>query len=82
MAIFPLLIAPRRCEIDPGQKDRLGIEVNSVKLSVRLAEARRLVEGTEDSFEVVYFDADGHLDLKATYDAADTSLSPSTTAES
>lgn len=49
---------------------------------VRLAEARRLVEGTEDSFEVVYFDADGHLDLKATYDAADTSLSPSTTAES
>ena len=27
-------------------------------------------------------DEEGHLDLKATYDAADTSLSPSTTAES
>jgi uncharacterized protein YuzE len=44
---------------------------------VRLAEARRLVNGAEDSFDVVYFDANGHLDLKATYEAADASASPS-----
>lgn len=44
---------------------------------VRLAEARRLVDGAENSFDVVYFDADGHLNLKATYDAADASASPS-----
>ncbi len=43
---------------------------------VRIAEARRLGENTEESFDVVHFNANGHLDLRATYDAA-----PSTAAE-
>lgn len=47
---------------------------------VRISEARRLVRGAEDSFDVIYFDADGHLDLKATYEAADATASPSATA--
>jgi len=47
---------------------------------VRIAEAQRLVDGAEDSFDVVYFDANGHLDLKATYEAADASASPSAAA--
>jgi uncharacterized protein YuzE len=47
---------------------------------VRIAEAQRLVDEAEDSFDVVYSDADGHSDLKATHEAADASASPSAAA--
>lgn len=49
---------------------------------VRLAEARRVVNDAEGTFEVVYLDAEGHLDLSATYDAADAAATPSTDARS
>lgn len=44
---------------------------------VRVAEARRLVADADDAIEVVYLDGNGHLDLGATYDAAETPAHPS-----
>lgn len=49
---------------------------------VRVAEARRLVDDAEESFDVVHLDADGHLDLGATCEAAETSTRPSAGASS
>jgi uncharacterized protein YuzE len=43
---------------------------------VQIADARRLLDETDASFDVVYLDAEGHLDLTATYDAASPPAQP------
>lgn len=43
---------------------------------VQIDDARRLIEDTEASFDVVYLDAEGHLNLRATYEAADSPAHP------
>jgi hypothetical protein len=39
---------------------------------VQIDDARRLIEETEASLGVVYLDAEGHINLTATYEAAET----------